>query len=625
MIGNRAMKFLIKMKWLLKTYPHGRCTLMVPHIKIELGGGVRHSTKRGHPILFYPYKRCFNNVSEYQALILGLKMTVDIKQLQLQVFSDSQLVIKQLLGSYEVRKPELQPYHDYTQKLMRCLGEVTLQHVSRRENKKSSPNPNKTRMSEWKNLYGLYSTTYRTPTQATPYSLAFEVEAVFPLKRQIPSLRLTIQEGLTNEENAKLHLAELEAFDEKRLEAQQNLECYQACLSHSFNKRVRLSFFSDVFRLLQLQAPSHFGKNKLSGEIPTSLFHSNLSLIHLLAENNNFSRINLDTLGLVQTMKVLRLDWNSFSGSVPEMLNDLTHVQEIHSSVLNYFALSGFIDQYDLSYGLSFDTYGEYYKNMREFYQYLPRLLKPGTPLPGAHYEGLPAGHICHILAQVRKKQYMTLQLTPNTNNATKAESSFIPQELGGLDFGEDIKFKLLKVLAKFRDEVVEANETVASRTVVRFGYTKPKLALVFANLLVDPYQIMMANVAIETPLENLEPVLQENIQKLWDSDPKLQAHKGTPLSDFFNVEVVALSSYQEKEEQFKEQVASLRQRSIHSIAPDRLGGDRRAVVLALGFTFSAKEIWNIANENKDLDLPAHKVMVATVRCEEIFHYLYRK
>ncbi|PHT72984.1 hypothetical protein T459_23769 [Capsicum annuum] len=270
---------------------------------------------------------------------------------------------------------------------------------------------------------------------------------------------------------------------------------------------------------------SHFGKNKLSGEIPTSLFHSNLSLIHL------------------------RLDRNSFSGSVPEMLNDLTHVQEIHSSVLNYFALSGFIDQYDLSYGLSFDTYGEYYKNMREFYQYLPRLLKP----------------------------------------------------------------------------VVEANETVASRTVVRFGYTKPKLALVFANLLVDPYQIMMANVAIETPLENLEPVLQENIQKLWDSDPKLQAHKGTPLSDFFNVEVVALSSYQEKEEQFKEQVASLRQRSIHSIAPDRLGGDRRAVVLALGFTFSAKEIWNIANENKDLDLPAHKVMVATVRCEEIFHYLYRK
>lgn len=69
-------------------------------------------------------------------------------------------------------------------------------------------------------------------------------------------------------------------------------------------------------------------------------------------------------------------------------------------------------------------------------------------------------------------------------------------KELGGLDFGEDIKFEPLKLLAKFHDEAVEANGTVASRTVVRFGYRKPKLALVFANLLVDPYQIMMVNVA---------------------------------------------------------------------------------------------------------------------------------
>ncbi|XP_015168952.1 uncharacterized protein [Solanum tuberosum] len=65
-----------------------------------------------------------------------------------------------------------------------------------------------------------YRTTYRTPTQATPYSLAFGVEAVLPLECQIPSLRLAIQEGLTKEENARLHLGELEELDEKRLEAQ---------------------------------------------------------------------------------------------------------------------------------------------------------------------------------------------------------------------------------------------------------------------------------------------------------------------------------------------------------------------------------------------------------------------
>ncbi|XP_022846900.1 protein ROOT HAIR DEFECTIVE 3-like [Olea europaea var. sylvestris] len=120
------------------------------------------------------------------------------------------------------------------------------------------------------------------------------------------------------------------------------------------------------------------------------------------------------------------------------------------------------------------------------------------------------------------------------------------------------------------------------------------------------------------TPLENLEPVLREDIQKIWDAVPKPEAHNGTPLSEFFNVEVVALSSYEEKEEQFREQVASLRQRFFHSIAPGGLAGDRRAVVPASGFSFSAQQIWKIIKENKDLDLPAHKVMVATVRCEEI-------
>ncbi|CAN1827188.1 Protein ROOT HAIR DEFECTIVE 3 homolog 1 [Linum perenne] len=123
-----------------------------------------------------------------------------------------------------------------------------------------------------------------------------------------------------------------------------------------------------------------------------------------------------------------------------------------------------------------------------------------------------------------------------------------------------------------------------------------------------------------KTPLENLEPVLREDIQKIWDSVPKPQAHATTPLSEFFNVEVVALSSFEEKEEQFREQVTNLRKRFYQSIAPGGLAGDRRGAVPASGFSFSSQAIWRVIKENKDLDLPAHKVMVATVRCEEIAH-----
>jgi hypothetical protein len=58
-------------------------------------------------------------------------------------------------------------------------------------------------------------------------------------------------------------------------------------------------------------------------------------------------------------------------------------------------------------------------------------------------------------------------------------------------------------------------------------------------------------------------------------------------------------------------QVAFLRQRFFHSIVPGGLVGDRREVVPTSSFPFSIQQIWKIIKENKDLDLPAHKVHTA--------------
>nr|XP_016441451.1 PREDICTED: uncharacterized protein Mb2253c-like [Nicotiana tabacum] len=91
------------------------------------------------PYSFTLMQLCSNNVVEYQAPILGLEMAVQIKRLQLQVFGDSQLVINQILGNYEVKKPELRPYHDYAKKLIGWVGDVTIQHMPRKENKKTDP------------------------------------------------------------------------------------------------------------------------------------------------------------------------------------------------------------------------------------------------------------------------------------------------------------------------------------------------------------------------------------------------------------------------------------------------------------------------------------------------------
>ena len=53
-------------------------------------------------------------------------MVVDMKHLPLQIYGESKLVINQVLGDYEVKKPELLPFCNYAQKVIGWLGEVTI-------------------------------------------------------------------------------------------------------------------------------------------------------------------------------------------------------------------------------------------------------------------------------------------------------------------------------------------------------------------------------------------------------------------------------------------------------------------------------------------------------------------
>ncbi|TYG68749.1 hypothetical protein ES288_D05G177900v1 [Gossypium darwinii] len=76
----------------------------------------------------------------------------------------------------------------------------------------------------------------------------------------------------------------------------------------------------------------HFGLNKLSGPIPSKLFSSDMTLIHVLFENNMLSGPLPLTLGLVKTLEVVRFDNNSLEGDLPLNLNSLTRVQDLYLS-----------------------------------------------------------------------------------------------------------------------------------------------------------------------------------------------------------------------------------------------------------------------------------------------------
>ncbi|KAH8492667.1 hypothetical protein H0E87_022040 [Populus deltoides] len=111
-----------------------------------------------------------------------------------------------------------------------------------------------------------------------------------------------------------------------------------------------------------------------------------------------------------------------------------------------------------------------------------------------------------------------------------------------------------------------------------------------------------------QTPLEHLKADLLKDIEKIWTAVAEPETLCSAPLGEFFNVEITALPHYEFQEEKFKEQVAQLRQRFVHSIYPGGLVGDRQEVEPASGFPLRAEEIWKIIKDNRDLDLPAVKV-----------------
>ncbi|KAL6527081.1 hypothetical protein OROGR_016171 [Orobanche gracilis] len=89
------------------------------------------------------------------------------------------------------------------------------------------------------------------------------------------------------------------------------------------------STFSPGLDQLKKAKHFHFNKNQLSGEIPSQLFDSDMSLIHVLFDGNRLEGSIPSTITLVQTLEVLRLDRNSLKGIVPSNLNNLTDIIEL--------------------------------------------------------------------------------------------------------------------------------------------------------------------------------------------------------------------------------------------------------------------------------------------------------
>lgn len=90
----------------------------------------------GHPPLEVAERmgQATNNVAEYTALVNALERAVELGVGELQVFSDSELMVKQLNGEYRVKSPELQELYAAAVAMRKKLGRVTFSHIPRKLN-----------------------------------------------------------------------------------------------------------------------------------------------------------------------------------------------------------------------------------------------------------------------------------------------------------------------------------------------------------------------------------------------------------------------------------------------------------------------------------------------------------
>lgn len=78
-----------------------------------------------------------NNFAEYSAVIKGLRIALDHQVHQIVLKSDSQLLIRQLLGKYRVKEPTLIPLFHKCKQLLEQFESFQLEHIPRELNKEA--------------------------------------------------------------------------------------------------------------------------------------------------------------------------------------------------------------------------------------------------------------------------------------------------------------------------------------------------------------------------------------------------------------------------------------------------------------------------------------------------------
>ena len=78
-----------------------------------------------------------NNVAEYAALVRALERAAELGGDELEINSDSELLVKQMNGQYRVKNPDLRSFYNDARELCRRFKRVSIRHIPRAQNSRA--------------------------------------------------------------------------------------------------------------------------------------------------------------------------------------------------------------------------------------------------------------------------------------------------------------------------------------------------------------------------------------------------------------------------------------------------------------------------------------------------------
>jgi len=78
-----------------------------------------------------------NNFAEYSALICAVRCAVLLRSEELKVYADSELVVKQINGDYQVKNESIRLLYDTAKRWIALIPDFSIHHVRRENNKEA--------------------------------------------------------------------------------------------------------------------------------------------------------------------------------------------------------------------------------------------------------------------------------------------------------------------------------------------------------------------------------------------------------------------------------------------------------------------------------------------------------